>query len=50
MTATTKRPVIDPISAELKQVLRTLKLGKMLDTLPERLALAKGQHCQWPLP
>lgn len=43
-TKTTPRPVIDPVSPELKQVLRTLKLGKMLDTLPERLALAKQQH------
>jgi DNA replication protein DnaC len=31
------------LSPELKQVLRRLKLGKMLDTLPERLTLAK-QH------
>lgn len=37
-------PVIDPVSGDLKRVLRTLKLGKMLDTLPERLALAKQQH------
>jgi DNA replication protein DnaC len=36
--------VQDPISPDLKQVLRRLKLGKMLDTLPERLALAKQQH------
>jgi hypothetical protein len=36
--------VIDPISPDLKQVLRTLKLGKMLGTLPERLALAKQQR------
>lgn len=34
----------DTISPELKQVLRTLKLGKMLDTLPERLALARTQQ------
>ena len=32
------------VSGELKQVLRRLKLGKMLDTLPERLALAKQQQ------
>jgi DNA replication protein DnaC len=37
MTATSA-PTITP---ELKQVLRRLKLGKMLDTLPERLVLAK---------
>lgn len=36
--------VTDPISSELKHVLRRLKLGKMLDTLPDRLALAKQQH------
>jgi hypothetical protein len=33
--------VKDPIGPELKQLLRHLKLGKMLDTLPERLTLAK---------
>lgn len=36
--------VVDPVPADLKRVMRTLKLGKMLDTLPERLALAKQQH------
>lgn len=41
----TGTPVLaDPISAELKQVLRTLKLGKLLDTLPERLTLARQQQ------
>ena len=40
----TKTTVQDPISPDLKQVLRRLKLGKMLDTLPERLTLAKQQH------
>jgi DNA replication protein DnaC len=34
----------DPVSPDLKQVLRTLKLGKMLDTLPERLTLARQQN------
>lgn len=34
----------DPISADLKQVLRTLKLGKLLDTLPERITLARQQN------
>lgn len=34
----------DPVSAELKQVLRTLKLGKLLDTLPERITLARQQN------
>jgi DNA replication protein DnaC len=39
--ATTVRELV---SAELRQTLRSLKLGKMLDTLPERLTLAKQQH------
>lgn len=30
------------IAAELKAVLRQVKLGRCLDTLPERLALAKN--------
>ncbi len=41
---TTSSSVHDPISGDLKTTLRALKLGKMLDTLPERLALAKQQH------
>ncbi|MPY86261.1 MAG: ATP-binding protein, partial [Actinophytocola sp.] len=32
------------VSADLKQILRKLKLGKMLDTLPERLTLARHQQ------
>lgn len=36
--------VIDPVSPELRTVLRSLKLGKLLDTLPERLTLARQQH------
>jgi DNA replication protein DnaC len=36
--------VTDPISFDLKRVMRQLKLGKMLDTLPERLTLARQQH------
>ena len=48
MMATTRRPAApitpDPVSADLKQVLRTLKLGKMLHTLPERLTLARQQN------
>jgi DNA replication protein DnaC len=35
--------VTDPISQDLRTVMRRLKLGKMLDTLPERLALARQQ-------
>lgn len=30
-------------SAELRVLLRRVKLGKLLDTLPERLALAKAK-------
>jgi len=38
-------PVLaDPVSADLKTLLRALKLGKLLDTLPERLALARQQQ------
>jgi DNA replication protein DnaC len=40
----TAPPLSDPVSPDLKQVLRTLKLGKMLDTLPERLTLARQQN------
>jgi DNA replication protein DnaC len=40
----TKTTITDPVSSELRAVLRTLKLGKLLDTLPERLTLAKQQH------
>jgi DNA replication protein DnaC len=43
-TATTVTDPIDPVGADLKKLLRTLKLGRMLDTLPERLTLAKQQH------
>jgi DNA replication protein DnaC len=40
----TKPVVSDPISADLKRVMRQLKLGRMLDTLSERLTLARQQH------
>lgn len=33
----------DPISPELKTVMRRLRLGMLLDTLPERLAFARQQ-------
>jgi DNA replication protein DnaC len=43
--ATTTPPMLpDSVSGELKQLLRALKLGKLLDTLPERLSLARQQH------
>jgi DNA replication protein DnaC len=38
-------PVID---TDLKKLMRSLKLGRMLDTLPERLALAKAQSLPYP--
>jgi DNA replication protein DnaC len=41
---TTPPAVTDPISPDLKQILRALKLGKLADTLPERLTLARQQH------
>ncbi|MGH9287653.1 MAG: ATP-binding protein [Acidimicrobiales bacterium] len=34
----------DTVSAELRQVLRDLKLSGVLDTLPERVALARQNH------
>ena len=40
----TKPTVTDPISTDLKRVMRQLKLGRMLDTLPDRLTLARQQH------
>jgi hypothetical protein len=36
---TTPKPV--EVSPELKALMRRLKLGRLLDTLPERLALAR---------
>src|SRR5262245_27739167 len=37
----------DVISPDLKAVLRRLKLGRMLDTLPERLTLARQQQLSY---
>ncbi|MEW6444116.1 MAG: hypothetical protein AB1640_24495 [bacterium] len=34
----------DVVSQDLKTVLRRLKLGRMLDTLPERMTLARQQQ------
>jgi hypothetical protein len=44
MTKPTKGVLTDPVSADLKHVMRQLKLGRMLDTLPERLILAGQRH------
>src|SRR3954462_216752 len=33
----------ETISPDLRTILRRLKLGRMLDTLPERLAVARSQ-------
>jgi DNA replication protein DnaC len=42
--ASTLTPMPAPLlDADLKKLMRALKLGRMLDTLPERLALAKQQ-------
>jgi DNA replication protein DnaC len=43
--AGTAAPIPAPpgIDADLKKLMRSLKLGRMLDTLPERLTLAKQQ-------
>ena len=37
---TTHRAPADPIGADLLRLLKTLKLGAMVDTLPERAALS----------
>jgi hypothetical protein len=54
MTTRATRPAAGPVaapaaqrvevSAELKDLMRRLKLGRLLDTLPERLALARTCH------
>ncbi len=44
MAAKSLPPLPDPVSGELRQLLRALKLGKLIDTLPERLALARQQQ------
>jgi DNA replication protein DnaC len=44
MSPTTSVPAPETISAELRQVLRRLKLSAVTDTLPERLALAISSH------
>ena len=43
--AGTVTPIPPPavLDADLKKLMRALKLGRMLDSLPERLALAKQQ-------
>jgi DNA replication protein DnaC len=38
----------EPFSAELRQVLRDLKLSGILDTLPERIELARQAHLPYP--
>ena len=47
---TRRRPRMtpDPISPDLRTVLRRLKLSRMLDTLPERLSLARQQKTAAP--
>jgi DNA replication protein DnaC len=42
MTATQRKPA-EPVGADLVRLLKTLKLGALADTLPERAALAR-QH------
>jgi hypothetical protein len=40
---TTRHKPADPVGADLTRLLKTLKLGALADTLPERAALAR-QH------
>lgn len=42
-TRTSPPPLAPVVDADLKKLMRALKLGRMLDTLPERLALARQQ-------
>ena len=44
MNKPTNDGLSDPVSADLKKAMRQLKLGRMLDTLPERLILARQRH------
>jgi DNA replication protein DnaC len=44
MAVRTPPALPDPVGVDLRQLLRALKLGKLLDTLPERLALARQQQ------
>lgn len=44
MATKTPPALPDPVSSELNQLLRALKLGKLSDTLPERLSLARQQN------
>ena len=47
--ASTGTPMPPPvIDADLRKLMRSLKLGRMLDTLPERLALARQQSLPYP--
>jgi DNA replication protein DnaC len=50
MTRTSTAPAapVPVIDAELKKLMRSLKLGRMLDTLPERLTLARQQSLPYP--
>jgi DNA replication protein DnaC len=44
MATRTPPALPDPLSTDLKALLRALKLGKLIDTLPDRLALARSQQ------
>ena len=44
VTKPPKDVVSEPISTDLKKVMRQLKFSPMLDTLPDRLTLARHQH------
>jgi hypothetical protein len=44
LTKPAKDAVTDLISTDLKRVMRQLKPSPMLDTLPDRLTLARQQH------
>ena len=47
MSSTHHRPA-EPIGADLLRLLKTLKLGALADTLPERAALARQHNLALP--
>lgn len=48
MTTSTNRKPAEPVGADLLRLLKTLKLGALADTLPERAALARQHKLKYP--
>ncbi|GAB3229960.1 hypothetical protein [Mycolicibacterium hippocampi] len=45
---TTHRAPAEPVGADLTRLLKTLKIGALADTLPERAALARQHNLALP--